>query len=57
MLAQSFPEDDPQQQARLEKEAKDEDNEIRKVCKDLSLEIYEVRFLSKSLSGFNSNFR
>lgn len=42
LLAQSFSEDDPQQQARLEKEAKDEDNEIRKVCKDLSLEIYEI---------------
>jgi len=42
LLAQSFSKDDPQQQARLEKEAKDEDNEIRKVCKDLSLEIYEI---------------
>jgi len=42
LLAQSFSKDDPQQQARLEKEAKDEDNEIRKICKDLSLEIYEI---------------
>ena len=57
LLAQSFSNEDPQQQARLEKEAKDEDHEIRKVCKDLSLEVHEVCFLSKFLSWFNSNFR
>ena len=57
MLAQTFSKDDPHQQARLEKEAKDEDNEIRKVCKELSLEIHEVCFLAGALSWFNSNFR
>ena len=53
LLAQTFSKDDPLHQARLEKEAKDEDNEIRKVCSDLSLEIYEVCFLAKALSWFN----
>jgi len=42
LFAQTFSKDDPHQQAILEKEAKDEDNEIRKVCKDLSLQVYEI---------------
>lgn len=43
LLAQSYAPDNPEHQARLEQEAKDEDVAIRKVCKDFSLEITEVR--------------
>ncbi|KAF8163261.1 hypothetical protein B0H34DRAFT_672303 [Crassisporium funariophilum] len=42
VLAQSYSEDDPEVQARLEKEAKDEADDIQRVCKDLSLEIQQI---------------
>jgi len=42
VLAQSFTPDDPIVKARLEKEAKDELDAIRRVCKELSLEIQEI---------------
>ncbi|PPQ78090.1 hypothetical protein CVT25_015624 [Psilocybe cyanescens] len=41
-LAQSYSPDDPAVQARLEKEAKDEEDSIRQVCEQMSLEIYEI---------------
>ncbi|KAF8201421.1 hypothetical protein BJ912DRAFT_1115903 [Pholiota molesta] len=42
VLAQSYAPDNPEHQARLEQEAKDEEAAIRKVCKDFSLEIAEI---------------
>ncbi|KAH9484293.1 OVARIAN TUMOR DOMAIN-containing deubiquitinating enzyme 5 [Psilocybe cubensis] len=41
-LAQSYSPDDPAVQARLEKEARDEEDSIRRVCDQLSLEIHEI---------------
>ncbi|CAA7271740.1 unnamed protein product [Cyclocybe aegerita] len=41
-LAQSFSPDDPEHQARLEKEAKDEDDAIKNVCRNLNLEVFEI---------------
>lgn len=43
-LAQSYAPDDPAVQARLEKEAKDEEESIRKTCQQLGLDIHEVAF-------------
>ncbi|TFK42624.1 hypothetical protein BDQ12DRAFT_676516 [Crucibulum laeve] len=41
-LARTFSPDDPENQARLEKEAKDEEAAILKVCKQLGVEVYEI---------------
>ncbi|KAJ3515800.1 hypothetical protein NLJ89_g1526 [Agrocybe chaxingu] len=42
ILAQSFSPDDPAHQARLENEAKDEDDAINNVCRNLNLEVFEI---------------
>ncbi|KAF8959043.1 cysteine proteinase [Flammula alnicola] len=42
MLTQTYSPDDPATQARLEKEAKDEEDAIRRICKNLLLEVYEI---------------
>ncbi|KAJ6496633.1 hypothetical protein C8R47DRAFT_349375 [Mycena vitilis] len=47
-LAQNFSTDDPEAEARLEKEAKDEERDIKRVCDELSLQIYEVISLPKA---------
>ncbi|KAF8902128.1 hypothetical protein CPB84DRAFT_900813 [Gymnopilus junonius] len=41
-LAQSYSPDDPEVQARLAKEAQDEMDAIKRVCKELSLDIQEI---------------
>jgi len=41
-LAQSYSPDDPEVQARLAKEAQNETDAIKRVCKELSLEIQEI---------------
>ncbi|KAJ7685140.1 hypothetical protein DFH06DRAFT_30874 [Mycena polygramma] len=41
-LAQNFSADDPEAEARLEKEARDEERDIKRVCDELSLQIYEI---------------
>ncbi|PPR06627.1 hypothetical protein CVT26_001169 [Gymnopilus dilepis] len=41
-LAQNYSQDDPEVQARLAKEAQDETDAIKRVCKELSLEIQEI---------------
>lgn len=40
--AQQYTNDDPEADARLEKEAKDEDKAIRRVCDELGLVLHEV---------------
>ncbi|KAJ7285884.1 hypothetical protein C8J57DRAFT_1051385 [Mycena rebaudengoi] len=41
-LAQSYSPDDPATEARLQKEAKDEERDIKRVCDELGLEIHEI---------------
>ncbi|KAJ6547516.1 hypothetical protein B0H19DRAFT_1166076 [Mycena capillaripes] len=41
-LAQNFAVDDPAAEARLEKEAKDEERDIKRVCDELNLQIHEI---------------
>ncbi|KAF8894574.1 OTU-domain-containing protein [Infundibulicybe gibba] len=41
-IAQTYSPDDPAAEARLEKEAKDEENAIARVCDELGLVIYEI---------------
>ncbi|KAJ7905444.1 hypothetical protein B0H14DRAFT_3850381 [Mycena olivaceomarginata] len=41
-LAQTYGADDPAAEARLEKEAKDEERDIKRVCDELNIEIHEI---------------
>jgi len=41
-LAQTYAADDPAAEARLEKEAKDEERDIKRVCDELNVEIHEI---------------
>jgi OTU domain-containing protein 6 len=43
-LAQSYSPDDPVAQARLEKEAKDEEEAITRICNKLGVAMHEVRY-------------
>ena len=44
-LAESFSPDDPVAQARLEKEAKDEEEAITRICSKLGVVMHEVQYL------------
>jgi OTU domain-containing protein 6 len=41
-LAENYAADDPAAEARLEKEAKDEERDIKRVCNELNVQIHEV---------------
>ncbi|KAF7363401.1 OTU domain-containing protein [Mycena sanguinolenta] len=41
-LAQTYAADDPAAEARLEKEAKDEERDIKRVCDELNVQIHEI---------------
>ncbi|KAJ7273664.1 hypothetical protein B0H12DRAFT_1090487 [Mycena haematopus] len=41
-LAQTYAADDPAAEARLQKEAKDEERDIKRVCDELNVEIHEI---------------
>ncbi|KAK7014903.1 OTU domain-containing protein 6B [Favolaschia claudopus] len=41
-LAENYAADDPAAEARLEKEAKDEERDIKRICDELNVEIHEI---------------
>lgn len=47
--AAQYTNDDPEADARLEKEAKDEEKAIRRVCDELGLVLYEVGLTNKEM--------